>query len=387
MGIIVQKFGGTSVSNIERIKQIVPKIQKEINRGHYVAVVISAMAGFTNSLVEYCKAISSLINTQEKAIVDFVLSNGENISCGLMSLALNNNGIKSIPLQGWQIPITTDNQNTSALILNINHKIILEYLNQGFVPVICGFQGINNNNITTLGRGGSDITAVAVAASISAERCDIYTDVSGIYSADPRIIHNAYKISKIDHNTMLEFSYQGAKVMHPRSIEIAKTFGINLNVLSSFEEEIGTQIVANKHMEQSKIIGIVCNPNIFMVEIESTKPLHKILLELKAEVLSAFNSGKIIKIICSMEEMNKIEQILEKNYDMFTIRSDVAIVSVIGNRLLNEKSLINKILKVISDFEISYFNPEHSRISMLLNEEDAQNLTQKLHKEFIEDNH
>jgi len=386
VGIIVQKFGGTSVSNVERIKQIVPKIQKEIKQGHPVVVVVSAMAGFTNSLVEYCKEISPLVNSQEKVIADFVISNGENISCGLMSLALNDSGIKSIPLQGWQIPITTDHQNTNALILNINHTIILDYLNQGFIPVICGFQGINGNNITTLGRGGSDITAVAIAASILAERCDIYTDVSGVYSADPRIIHNVRRISEIEHDAMLEFSYQGAKVMHPRSIEIAKAFRVNLNVLSSFKEETGTQIIANKNMEQSKIIGIVCNPNILVVEIESTKSLHKLLLELEVNVLFAFESGGIIKLICSMEEMNKIEQILEKNYDTFSIRSDVAIVSVIGNRLLNEKLLIGEILKISSDFEISYFNPEHSKITMLLKENDAQNLTKKLHKEFMENN-
>lgn len=381
MGIIVQKFGGTSVANIQRIKQAIPKIQKELKRGNQVVVVVSAMAGFTNSLFEYCKEISSLIDSKKRLIADFVLSSGENISCGLMSLALSEASIRSIPLQGWQIPITTNNQNLSALILNINYRIILEYLNQGFVPVICGFQGIDDkNNITTLGRGGSDITAAAIAASLSAERCDIYTDVAGVYSADPRVIHNARKISEIEHNTMLEFSYQGAKVMQPRSIEIAKAFSVKLNILSSFEDDVGTQIISNKNMEKSEIIGIVCNSNILMVEIESTKPLYTILLELEVNVLFAFDNGGVIKIICPMEEMNK----LENAHNKINIRLDVAIVSIIGNRLLNEKLLVNKILKTASDFEISYFSLEHSKITMLLQEEDSQSLAKKLHKELIE---
>jgi len=385
VGIIIQKFGGTSVANIERIKQAIPKIQKELNQGHNVVVVVSAMAGFTNSLFEYCKEISSLVDSKERAIADFTISSGENISCGLMSLALNSAGIKSIPLQGWQIPITTDNQNTQALILNINHTVIIRYLSRGYVPVICGFQGVHDkNNITTLGRGGSDITAVAIAASISAKRCDIYTDVAGVYSADPRIIHNARKISEIEHDTMLEFSYQGAKVMHPRSIEIAKAFGVKLNVLSSFEEDIGTQIISNQHMEQSKIIGIVCNPNILIAEIKSNKPLHKLLLELEVSVMFAFNDGKSVKLVCPIEEMNKLEKILEKNYTQFSIKVDFAIVSIIGNKLLNQKSLISKILKTIFDFEISYFNPEHSKITMLLKEGDSKNLTQKLHEKLID---
>lgn len=383
MGIIVQKFGGTSIANIQRIKQAIPKIQKELSLSHQVVVVVSAMAGFTNFLVEYCKDISPLVDSEQKATADFVLSSGENISCGLMSLALSEANIPSIPLQGWQIPITTNNQNLSSLILNINHKVILEYLNQGFVPVICGFQGVDDkNNITTLGRGGSDITAVALAASLSAERCDIYTDVGGVYSSDPRMIHNARKIPEIEHDIMLEFSYQGAKVMQPRSIEIAKAFDVRVNVLSSFEEDIGTQIISNKNMEQSKIIGVVCNPNILMVEIEANKPLHKLLPELEVNVLFAFDAGIITKLICPMEEMNK----LEKSHGKFNIRLDVAIVSIIGNRLLNEKLLLNKILKTASDFEISYFNPEHSKITMLLQEEDSQSLVQRFHKEFIENN-
>lgn len=381
MGIIVQKFGGTSVANIQRIKQTIPKIQRELNQSRKVVVVVSAMAGFTNSLVEYCKEISPLVDSEQKATADFVLSSGENISCGLISLALNEANIRSIPLQGWQIPITTDKQNLGALVLNINQKTILEYLNQGLVPVICGFQGVDDkNNITTLGRGGSDITAVAIAASLSAERCDIYTDVAGVYSADPRIIHNARKISEIEHDVMLEFSYQGAKVMQPRSIEIAKAFGVQLNVLSSFEDDIGTQIISNKNMEQSKIIGVVCNPNILMVEIESNKPLHTLLLELEVNVLFAFDAGRMIKLICPMEELHK----LEKSHNKFNIRLDVATVSIIGNRLLNEKSLTRKILDIASNFEISYFNPDHSKITMLLQEDDSQNLAQKLHKEFIE---
>jgi aspartate kinase len=395
--IIVQKFGGTSVADTGRIMGITSKIAQELHNGNKVAVVISAMAGTTNTLLDYCRKVSPLSSDEELGCLDFVLSSGENISSGLVALALQNNGLRAVPLQGWQIPIFTNSQSSKALITYINEEMILRYLAMGFVPVICGFQGVNSaNQITTLGRGGSDITAVALAAAIKAKRCDIYTDVTGVYSADPRFISTAKQIDSIEYDQMLELSYSGAKVMHPRSIEIAKEFQLDLRVISSFDDAQGTKIKTNSTMELSKIVGIAHNQNILLAKIYGCRSLSFLLMHLNKldiNISSAFFQDDSIFLLANLEEQNRLEMALKVSlndqniFTNFQICSDVAIVNIIGTKLLNNQEIIDEVLRVVQNFSIQYLQIDHSKISILLNEAEIHELSKILHKKLIETNH
>lgn len=238
MSRIVMKFGGTSVAGIPEIENAARKVVAEVERGHQVAVVVSAMAGVTNQLVEYCARISPLHDVRE---YDAVVSSGENVTAGLMALALQKAGISARSWQGWQIPLRTDEVHSKARIEAIETGELEKRFESGEVAVIAGFQGITpRNRISTLGRGGSDTTAVAVAAAIRAQRCDIYTDVNGVYTTDPRIVPQARKLEKISYEEMLEMASLGAKVLMTRSVEMAMKMNVPVQVLSTFEDPIGS---------------------------------------------------------------------------------------------------------------------------------------------------
>lgn len=238
MSTLVIKFGGTSVAGIKEIETAADKVAGELARGHKLAVVVSAMAGVTNQLVDYCRSISPLHDARE---YDAVVSSGENITAGLMALALQKRGIAARSWQGWQVPIQCNEMHGKARIENIDTTEMLRRMENGEVAVLAGFQGVTGRNrITTLGRGGSDTTAVALAAALKAERCDIYTDVNGVYTADPRIVPAARKIAKISYEEMLELASLGAKVLQTRSVEMAFKYDVPVQVLSTFEEGIGS---------------------------------------------------------------------------------------------------------------------------------------------------
>ena len=228
MAIIVQKFGGTSVENINCIKNVAGKIKAEFDLGNKIAVVISAMAGQTAKLIDYIDEIAPLKTPDNFYEYDTVLAAGEQISIGLLALTLQSYDIKARSWLGWQLPIKTDNVHGKARIIDINIKEITDSMNAGYVAIIAGFQGINleNNRISTLGRGGSDTSAVAIAAALNAKRCDIYTDVDGIYTTDPRIVPQARKLNKIAYEEMLELSSLGAKVLQTRSVEMAMKYNV-----------------------------------------------------------------------------------------------------------------------------------------------------------------
>ena len=229
MKTIVMKFGGTSVASNDKLKNIAKIVIKEL-KNHKIIVILSAMAGETNKLQSYLDEFGSKNSIES----DLVLTSGEQVTIGLLSAALKNKGIKSIPLLGWQVPIITDDNYEKAKILKIDKKRIEKYFEENDVIVIAGFQGVNiKGKITSLGRGGSDTTAVAIASSIGAKRCDIYTDVDGVFTTDPNIEKNAKKISKLSYEEMLEMSSTGAKVLHTRSVELAMKNNLTLQVLSS----------------------------------------------------------------------------------------------------------------------------------------------------------
>ncbi len=253
MARIVQKFGGTSVADVERIKAVAQRVKAEIALGNEVAVVVSAMAGATNQLVGWVNEISPLHDARE---YDTVVAAGEQVTCGLTALALQELGITARSWLGWQVPVATDGIHGRARIEAIETTELRKRMARGEVPVLAGFQGLGDDNrITTLGRGGSDISAVALAAALEADRCDIYTDVDGVYTTDPRIVAKARKLDKITYEEMLEMASLGAKVLHTRSVELAMKQRVRLQVLSSFTDTPGTLVVDEDEIVEKELVS------------------------------------------------------------------------------------------------------------------------------------
>ncbi|MDF2367079.1 aspartate kinase [Sneathiella sp.] len=253
MARLVMKFGGTSVGTVERIKNVAHKVKREVDAGHEVAVVVSAMSGDTNRLVDLVSGISSLHDARE---YDVVVSSGEQVTIGLLSLALQDLGVSARSWLGWQIPVKTNAVHSAARIEEIDCSEIIKRFSEKQVAVCAGFQGVGTDNrITTLGRGGSDTSAVALAAALGADRCDIYTDVDGIYTADPRIATKAAKLDKITYEEMLELASLGAKVLQTRSVEMAMKHRVKLQVLSSFEDKPGTLVVDEEDIVEHQVVS------------------------------------------------------------------------------------------------------------------------------------
>ncbi len=263
MGRLVMKFGGTSVANIERIRNVAAHVKREVDAGHDVAVVVSAMAGKTNELVEWCRQASPMHDARE---YDAVVASGEQVTSGLLAITLQGMGVQARSWQGWQIPILTSDAHASARILDIDGREMLRrFAERKEVAVIAGFQGISpeSGRITTLGRGGSDTSAVAIAAAIGAERCDIYTDVDGVYTTDPRVVPKARRLDQVAFEEMLEMASQGAKVLQVRSVELGMVHNVRVFVRSSFDkpEDIdphgnppGTLICSEEEIMENRVV-------------------------------------------------------------------------------------------------------------------------------------
>ena len=250
---IVQKFGGTSVADIGRIKSVAEHVKSEVDAGSQVAVVVSAMAGVTNHLVDWAGEVANLYDARE---YDVVVAAGEQITSGLLAMALQNLGVSARSWLGWQVPVNTDSTHGRARIENIDTAELNRRLDDGEVPVLAGFPGVGTDNrITPPGRGGSDIAAVALAAALGAERCDIFTDVDGIYTSDPRIVAKARKLDKITYEEMLEMASLGARVLHSRSIELAMKHGVSLQVRSSFDTGPGTMVVDEDEILEHELVS------------------------------------------------------------------------------------------------------------------------------------
>jgi aspartate kinase len=255
MSRIVMKFGGTSVADLDRIRNAATRVKREVDAGNEVAVVVSAMAGVTNQLVSHCQDLSLLHDARE---YDTVVATGEQVTTGLLAIALQQIGIEARSWQGWQIPIRTDNAHGKARIADIEGAELIRRMKAGQVAVVSGFQGVGTDNrITTLGRGGSDTSAVALAAALHADRCDIYTDVDGVYTTDPRIVPTARKLARISYEEMLELASVGAKVLQTRSVELAMNEQVRVQVLSSFADLPGTLVVdEDEIVEKQNVSGI-----------------------------------------------------------------------------------------------------------------------------------
>lgn len=395
MALIVQKFGGTSVANTTRIQEISKTVLFEYSKGNKIVIVVSAMAGVTNQLVTYCNEISTLNNNMSLAEYDAALCSGEMVTAALTALSLQQLGISSRSVFAWQLPIMTSNNYSKAIVESLNTKLLMECLDDGFAPVVAGFQGITaDNRCTTLGRGGSDTTASLIAAAINADRCDIYTDVLGVFTADPRVVLAAQKIDSLNYEEMLEFASSGAKVLHPRCIEVAMRYNIPIRVLSSFYNDNGTLITAkNKIMENRIITGITSNKNLLKVNIQDQKiSLNQICRMLSLQdihielMLNLQDSGR--SFIVQLNDKSKLESILKEQKIDFITDSSVAIVSLVGYGIKNDNQLISKILEILDNAGILVTMMQNSeiKVSILINDSDTEKAVKALH-ELVENEH
>ena len=397
MSTIVMKFGGTSVAGTEKLKNIVNFVSQEV-KTFKVVVVLSAMAGETNKLQDYLNDLD-VPNSIES---DLVLTSGEQVTVGLLSAALQNVGIKAIPLLGWQIPIITDNNYGKAKVLKIDKARIDKYFIEKDVIVLAGFQGINlNGHITSLGRGGSDTTAVAIASAIDAERCDIYTDVEGVYTTDPNIDSNAKKISKVSYEEMLEMSSTGAKVLHTRSVELAMKNNLTLQVLSSSTNETGTFIVDEEELIEKEIVsgvsyskneskvtisGILDKPGI-SAQIFSLMNKNNINVDMIVQNISQDGISANITFTVNNKDHDLTISVLEKNKNLLNYKSissdiNVSKISVIGMGMMSQSGVAEKMFKTLAEkgINILAISTSEIKISVLIDEKYTNIAVKSLHE-------
>jgi aspartate kinase len=401
MALVVQKFGGTSMGSIERIKEkVARKVIAEKEKGNQVVVVVSAMAGETDRLINLVKSITEEPNERD---MDFVVSTGEQVSAGLLSITLNHMGHPAVALSGWQAGIKTDDAFTKARILSIDTEKIMKHLKDGKIVVITGFQGITEDGeITTLGRGGSDTSAVALAAALNADRCDIYTDVDGVYTADPRIVPEARKIPEISYEEMLELASLGAKVLQIRSVEFAMKYKVPLRVRSTFTDDEGTLIKEeDETMEKVVVRGIAHNKNearITVVRVPDHPGIAAQLFDALAEanipvdmIVQNVSVDGYTDISFTVEKNDapkaeKItKEVAEKIGAREVIRDDkIAKVSVVGLGMRSHAGVAGKVFETLANYGINILmiSTSEIKISCIIDEKFTELAVRVLHEAF-----
>jgi aspartate kinase len=395
---IVMKFGGTSVANIERIKSVAQRVKREVDAGNEVAVVVSAMSGVTNQLVDWCKEIAPLHDARE---YDTVVASGEQVTCGLTAIALQEIGVNARSWLGWQAPIVTDDAHGKARIMSIEAAELDKRFAQGQVAVFAGFQGVGpDNRVTTLGRGGSDTSAVAIAAAIKADRCDIFTDVDGVYTTDPRIVAKAQKLDKITYEEMLEMASLGAKVLQTRSVEMAMKHRVRVQVLSSFEDKPGTLVVDEEEiMEKELVSGIAYSRD--EAKITLTRVADKpgvaasifgpltdanINVDMIVQNISEDGATTDMTFTVSKGDYDRARQVLEgarNTLDFKDLISDknVVKVSVIGVGMRSHAGIAQRMFKALAEkgINIQVISTSEIKISVLVAEEYTELAVRALH--------
>ena len=401
MELLVLKFGGTSVADITRIKKVALKVKLEVDKGNKIIVVVSAMSGVTNDLINLVKETSENHQLSE---YDTILSSGEQITAALLSIALQALNIKSRSWLGWQVPIITNNFYGKALIKEIKTENISQSLDNDFVAIVSGFQGISvENRITTLGRGGSDTSAVALAAAFSADRCDIYTDVDGVYTTDPRIVKNARKLDYITYEEMLELASQGAKVLQTRSVALAMKYSVNLRVLSSFEDLPGTTIRNEGYnMEKTEISGIAYSLNEAKItlsgvldkpgqaaEIFGALAKHAINVDMIVQSSTIDNTSTDITFTIPETDLKIVQQVIKdiKNkigFLKFTSDTNVVKISVVGNAMRTQSGIANTMFETLAKNQINIhvISTSEIKISVLISSEYKELAMRSLHSAF-----
>ena len=399
MSLIVMKFGGTSLANIKKIRNVVNIVSSE-SKNNKLIVVLSAMAGVTNQMQNYIDDIDS----KEEIENDLLLTSGENVTIAILSALLKKNNIKSIPLLGWQVPIITDNFHQKAKILNIDKTRVGKFLKDNDVIVLAGFQGINiEGHITSLGRGGSDTTAVAIASAVSADRCDIYTDVEGVYSTDPNIVSKAKKIPKLAFEEMLEMSSTGAKVLHTRSVELAMKNNLVLQVLSSLTNKPGTLILDDKKLIEKEIVsGVSYSNNESKVTISGIpdKPgisakifgllaSKNINVDMIVQNISQDGISANITFTVPNTEISNAKKILEDELNIIgyqSLKTDdkISKISVIGMGMMSQSGVAQKMFKTLAENSINILaiSTSEIKISVLIDEKYTNIAVESLHNAY-----
>ena len=380
MGLVVQKFGGTSVANIEKIKNVANKAIREKNSGHDVLVVLSAMAGETNRLIDLAHSAADSPDERE---YDSLISTGEQVTITLLSIVLNSMGYRSRSFLGFQVRILTDNAYKKARISLIDTDAIQKELRKGTIVVVAGFQGVDeDNNITTLGRGGSDTSAVALAAALNAERCDIYTDVDGVYTTDPNICAKARRLDKISYDEMLEMAMTGAKVLQPRSVEMAKKYDVPVYVKSTFSDEGGTLVTKeDQEMEREVLSGITYDRDqakITVVHIPDKPgiaanlfmPLSERNISVDMIIQNASTQGYTdLTFTVSKKDMKEAQKIVEATAKEIgakkvEVDDEVARISIIGVGMVSHSGVAAKMFKTMADESINIMMISTSEIKI-----------------------
>lgn len=395
---IVMKFGGTSVANIERIKAVALRVKREVDAGNDVAVVVSAMSGVTNQLVDWCKELAPLHDARE---YDVVVASGEQVTSGLTAIALQELGVNARSWLGWQVPIATDDAHGKARIVSIANEDLEKRFAQGQVPVFAGFQGVGSDNrVTTLGRGGSDTSAVALAAAINADRCDIFTDVDGVYTTDPRIVAKAQKLDKITYEEMLEMASLGAKVLQTRSVEMAMKHRVRLQVLSSFEDKPGTMVVDEEEiMEKELVSGIAYSRDeakITLIRVADKPgiaagifgPLTDANINVDMIVQNISEDGQTtdMTFTVSKGDFDRAKQVLEGSRNTLSYKElisdkNVVKVSVIGVGMRSHAGIAQRMFKALAEkgINIQVISTSEIKISVLVAEEYTELAVRALH--------
>ncbi len=396
---IVQKFGGTSVADIGQIQAVAQRIKSEVDAGHQVAVVVSAMAGATNQLIEYCSGVSPLHDARE---YDVVVATGEQVTSGLLAMALQALGIQARSWMGWQVPIYTDGVHSKARIKSIDTAEIVTRLEADQVAVIPGFQGLGDDNrITTLGRGGSDTTAVALAAALKADRCDIYTDVDGVFTSDPRIVPAAQKLEKITYEEMLEMASLGAKVLQTRSVEMAMNHHVRLQVLSSFKNLPGTLVCDEDEIVEKEIVSGIAysgdEAKVTLVGVEDRPgiaasifgPLADANINVDMIVQNVSEDGTTdVTFTVGRADADRAKQVVEKDGRIscreILTDSSVVKVSVIGVGMRSHVGVAKTMFEALAGkgINIEVISTSEIKVSVLISEEYTELALRSLHSAF-----
>ncbi len=398
MARIVMKFGGTSVADLDRIRNVAARVKREVDAGHEVAVVVSAMSGVTNQLVKWCQELSPLHDARE---YDTVVATGEQVTTGLTAIALQAVGVDARSWQGWQVPIATDDAHGKARVERIDGALLVERMVAGQVPVIAGFQGVEpgRNRITTLGRGGSDLSAVAIAAAVGADRCDIYTDVDGIYTTDPRIVPRARKLERISFEEMLELASVGAKVLQTRSVELAMKLGVRVQVVSSFEDKPGSLVVdEDEIVEQPVVSGIAYSRDDAKVTLRRLPDQPGVAAKVFGAMAKAnVNVDMIVQNIgadgmtdmtftVGKADLARAEDALGKaradlGYEAVLADPDVAKISVVGIGMRSHAGVANTMFRALAEkgINIQVISTSEIKVSVLVAADYTELAVRALH--------
>ena len=396
----VLKFGGKSVGSIDRIVHAAKIVKKEYDSGNKVIVVVSAMAGTTNNLIAHSESISKNFNKRE---LDVLLASGEQVTSALIAGALNNLGVKSKSWMNWQIPILTEGEHTNSRIVNMNVKNINDYLSKGGVAVIPGFQGISKSgDITSIRRGGSDATAVAIAKIFDTDSCEIYTDVEGVYSSDPKKIPVAKKINKISYEEMLELSSLGTKVMQPSAVQTAMMYDIPLQVKSTFTERKGTEITSQDNIDYTKVVTGVAyskdDAKITLIGVEDKpgvaadifEPLSKneINVDMVIQNISADGKKTDLTFTIKRQDKNTAASLLKSNkkikYETMDMNDKVSKISIVGAGMVATPGVTYKMFRSLAEEKINILaiSTSEIKVSVVIDEESTIKALKKLHKTF-----